>query len=97
MSDLRYTEFILPHHLGKDLGVSNGIAPWFARFAGLRSDEVAELLRADWVGEVGWYLSAEQRIRPMPRSFSEFLEHCALCYQVDGIMNYYNSWDDHFK
>jgi hypothetical protein len=53
------------------------------------------LLRKD--GEVGWYLAAEQWIRPMARSISEFLAQCALFYEADGILNYYNSWDDHFK
>jgi hypothetical protein len=44
-------------------------------------------------GEVGWALAAERRIREFAPSFSEFLEQCALCYRVHGVLDYY-AWDE---
>jgi hypothetical protein len=42
---------------------------------------------------VGWYLSAEQRIRLMAPTFSEFLEQCAFGYRIYGTLDYYNAWE----
>ena len=44
-------------------------------------------------GKLSWYLSAENRIRPLAVSFSGFLEKCALCYRVEGMLDYYNCED----
>jgi hypothetical protein len=49
------------------------------------------LLNAD--GRVGWYLAAEQKIRLMASSFSEFLEQCAFCYRIYGILHYHDAWE----
>jgi hypothetical protein len=43
-------------------------------------------------GRVGWLVSPEQRIQPMARSFSAFLEQCAFCYRIHGLLNYYGTW-----
>jgi hypothetical protein len=44
-------------------------------------------------GEVGWSVCDERgAVHPAARSFSNFLENCAICFREDGMLDYYNSW-----
>ena len=49
-------------------------------------------------GEVGWSL-IERRgaAHPVARSFSSFVEKCAICLKEDGMLDYYNSWLERFS
>jgi hypothetical protein len=49
-------------------------------------------------GEVGWSVVDEGgAVFPAARSFSSFLEKCAICFQEDGMLDYYNSWRERFS
>lgn len=75
MGDSRYKEYLLPHQFGEGLGHSKDANPCFARFSGLRSDEVAELLREDWAKIQG---PAVVMFRDSLRPFQPIsLIHCA--------------------